>query len=208
MADPAMVSAVAKAEVYQLAREGIETQREPRLVNIYELTVQAWPENEFMTAGDRVSVLVECSSGTYIRQLAADLGERLGCGAHIGSLSRTKVGDFDISACYTLEEVEQAVSDGSLLDKVLPIARGLSHLPTVTLTEADRDVEKRMSVGAFVQARDMLRGLKHQKAERLKEGDFISVIGSSGDVLCVSRLETTQGEPYLHPFVVFSQGRY
>ncbi len=203
---PPMVSAVhyKGRRLYELAREGLEAQREPRLVHIYTLEVHTWPENEFLTVGDRVSVLVECSSGTYIRQLAADLGERLGCGAHIGSLSRTKVGDLDITACYTLGEVESSVADGSFSEKVLSISRGLSHLPTIALTEDDGDAEKRMSVGGFVRARDVLQRVGQQETGRIEDGDFISVIRASGDILCVARLETTEDEVYLHPSVVFA----
>lgn len=203
---PPMVSAVHHKgrRLYELAREGIEMPRRPRKVYIYTLAVQAWPEHEVLTFGDKVSVLVECSSGTYIRQLAADIGERLTCGAHIGSLSRTKVGDIDTTSCYSLEEVERAVEDGSFPDKVLPISTGLSHLPTVTLTEDHRDVERRLSNGTPVEAQDLLQEVKGKEAMQVDDGDFIGVIASSGDVVCVAKREIIEGEVYLQPTVVFA----
>lgn len=203
---PPMVSAVHHKgrRLYELAREGIEMPRRPRKVQIYTLAVQAWPEHEVLTFGDKVSVLVECSSGTYVRQLAADIGERLRCGAHIGSLSRSKVGDFDTTSCYSLEEVERAVEDGSFPDKVLPISTGLSHLPTVTLTEDHRDVERRLSNGTPVEAQDLLQEMKGKEAMQVDDGDFIGVIASSGDVVCVAKREIIEGEVYLQPTVVFA----
>jgi len=160
LASPPMVSAVHHKgrRLYQIAREGLEMPREPRRVYIYSLVVQSWPEHEFLTSGDKVSVLVECSSGTYVRQLAADIGERLQCGAHIGSLFRAKVGNLDIASCYTLEDVEKAVSDGSFPCRVLPMSRGLSHLPTVVLTEDDQEAMKRLA-----------HGTKHPQETCLKE---------------------------------------
>lgn len=204
---PPMVSAVHHKgrRLYELAREGIEAPRRPRLVHIHTLEVKAWPEKEFLRIGDEVSVLVECSSGTYIRQLAADLGENLGCGAHIGSLSRTKVGSLDIASCYTLEEVEKAAECGSFQDMLLPISEGLSHLPAIILAENDKDMERRVSAGACIQmpeAHDEIEGQQGRKC--LAAGDFVSVVASSGDVLCVARLEMSQGKFLLHPVVVFA----
>ncbi|NLA07488.1 MAG: tRNA pseudouridine(55) synthase TruB [Firmicutes bacterium] len=203
---PPMVSAVHHKgrRLYELAREGIETPREPRRVHIYTLTVQAWPNHEVLTFGDKVSVLIECSSGTYVRQLAADIGERLSCGAHIGSLFRTKVGDFDIDSCYTLEELEEADGDGSFPDKVLPVSAGLSHLPTVTLTEDERDAKRRLSCGTKVDAKDLLQEVKGKETEQLKDSGFINVLSSSGDVICVAKREIIEGEVYLQPIVVFA----
>lgn len=203
---PPMVSAVRHKgrRLYELAREGIEMPREPRKVHIYTLEVQEWPEREFFVLGDRVSILVECSSGTYIRQLAADIGESITCGAHIGSLSRTRVGDIEITSCYTLEEIETAVSDGSFPRKILPVSAGLSHLSTVILTEDDRDIEKKLSCGTLVQARDFLEEVEKEKGKQFSDGDFISIIASSGDVVCVAKAEMIEGQLCLQPVVVFA----
>lgn len=203
---PPMVSAVHHKgrRLYELAREGIWAPREPRRVHIYTLEVQAWPEHEILTIGDRVSVLVECSSGTYIRQLAADIGERLRCGAHIGSLVRVKVGDFDTASCYTLEDLEKAAGDGSFACKVLPISAGLSHLPTVILTEDDINAEKRLSSGTPVEACGLLQEGNEKETKQVGDEDFISVVTSSGDAICVAKTELKEGKMYLQPVVVFA----
>jgi tRNA pseudouridine55 synthase len=203
---PPMVSAVHHKgrRLYELARAGVEAEREPRRVYIHRLSIQAWPEHEVLTLGDRVSILVECSSGTYVRQLAADIGERLGCGAHIGSLSRTKVGDLDIGSCYALEEIEEAAQDGSFADRVLPMSAGLSHLPTVALAEHHQDAKKKLSDGTRYPAGDLLQGIKEEEAGQAEGGDLISVVASSGDVICVAKRENKEGRDYLQPIAVFA----
>jgi len=99
---PPMVSAVKyKGErLYKIARQGIEVERTPRLVRIDELKILDYrlPEVEF---------LMSCSKGTYVRQLAEDVGEVLGCGACISQIERTKVGPFDIKDSVTLENLNE-----------------------------------------------------------------------------------------------------
>jgi tRNA pseudouridine55 synthase len=81
---------------------------------------------------------VECGSGTYVRSLAVDLGEDLGCGAHLTALRRTWVEPFREPRMVTLEQLQQAAEQGdeALLAWLLPVAAGLSNLPAVHLDEA------------------------------------------------------------------------
>ncbi len=99
---PPMVSAVKHQgeRLYKIARQGIEVEREARLVRIHELELLrfALPEAEF---------LMRCSKGTYVRQLAEDVGEVLGCGACISQIERTQVGPFDIKDAVTLENLNE-----------------------------------------------------------------------------------------------------
>ena len=205
---PPMVSAVHHKgrRLYELARAGVEIQRAPRRVYIHRLSIQLWPDKELLTVGDRVSVLVECSSGAYVRQLAADIGERLGCGAHVGSLCRTRVGDIDIASCYTLEEIEEAAGDGTFAGKVLPMSAGLSHLPAVVLAEHDRDARRRLSDGAPYPAEDLLWKIKEKEARHVEDGDLVSVIACSGNVICVAKREIGEERDCLQPIAVFAEG--
>jgi tRNA pseudouridine55 synthase len=114
---PPMVSAIKKDGVplYKLARKGIEIEREPRLVHIYNFrfTTCTPPLAEFCVA---------CTKGTYIRSLANDLGEKLGCGAHLTALRRTASGRFDVAEALTLEAIlKLPVSE--LEKRVLPYLR-------------------------------------------------------------------------------------
>lgn len=99
---PPMYSAVKHKgrKLYELARKGIEVEREPRRVNIHKLYIEriALPEVKFY---------VECSKGTYIRQLAADIGDTLGCGACISQIQRTRVGRFALEDAVTLEDMNE-----------------------------------------------------------------------------------------------------
>lgn len=96
---PPMVSAlkVGGRRLHELAREGIEVEREARPVTIHSLTVAATAESHVF------SIDVSCSSGTYVRTLAADLGAALGGGAHLRNLRRTSVGPYDLSDAQPLE---------------------------------------------------------------------------------------------------------
>jgi len=116
--------------LYKLAREGIEVEREPREITIHslELTKTEVPEFELM---------VHCSKGTYVRTLAEDIGNKLGCGAHVAGLRRTKVGPFTDEHLVTLEHLEHLAEAGDLseLDQLLlPMDTGLQHWPAVQLT--------------------------------------------------------------------------
>ncbi|MES9874082.1 MAG: tRNA pseudouridine(55) synthase TruB [Candidatus Sedimenticola sp. 20ELBAFRAG] len=128
---PPMYSALKhKGErLYKLAREGVEVEREPRGVTIYELTLTACDLPEF-------ELDVRCSKGTYIRTLAEDIGEALGCGAHVAALRRTGVGPYDQDGMVTMEQVEQAAEEGNAsLDALLqPIDSALVSWPEIHLT--------------------------------------------------------------------------
>lgn len=98
---PPMHSAIKKGgkRLYELARKGIEVEREPRMVTIRELEITAIRENQ-------VSFRVVCSTGTYIRSLAHDFGARLGCGAYLSALCRTRIGEFLLEAAMDLPQAE------------------------------------------------------------------------------------------------------
>lgn len=119
---PPLYSAIKKdgQPLYKLARAGVEVEREPRPVVINRLEVLEW----------QLPVLtleVECSKGTYIRSLAYDLGERLGCGAHLGGLVRLRSGPFTLEESLSLEELAQALEDGSWVEHIFAADEALLH---------------------------------------------------------------------------------
>jgi len=100
---PPMVSAlkVDGKRLHELAREGIEVERKPRPVTVYSFDVHSVRVEAGVTVA---SIEVRCSSGTYVRTLAADLGTLLGGGAHLRNLRRTTVGDFALADCTSIED--------------------------------------------------------------------------------------------------------
>ncbi len=118
--------------LYELARQGIEVEREARDVTIHALDMLG-------LEGDVLRLRVSCSKGTYIRVLAADIGQALGCGAHLTALRRTRVGDLVLERSATLSQLElqDEVQRGAHL---LPVDALLQSLPAVHLAadEANR----------------------------------------------------------------------
>jgi tRNA pseudouridine55 synthase len=130
---PPMYSAVKHEgqRLYKLAREGKEVERTPRQIRIHALDVLALDLPDLMLD-------VHCSKGTYVRTLAEDIGERLGCGAHVADLRRTGVGPYveGDTAFVTMDQVEAAAEQGhAALDALLlPLDSALGHCPSVTLS--------------------------------------------------------------------------
>lgn len=129
---PPMYSALKKNGVplYKYARRGEEVEREARTVCIHEARVTA-------LAGELLDMEVACSKGTYIRTLVEDLGELLGCGAHVTGLRRVAVGPYRESGMLTVEQLELALESGGTaeLDKfLLPVDSSVEHWPGVSLS--------------------------------------------------------------------------
>jgi tRNA pseudouridine55 synthase len=117
MQTPPMVSAVKKDGVplYKLARKGIEVEREPRLVHIYNFRFTGYrePLGQFRIA---------CTKGTYVRSLAHELGQKLGCGAHLAALRRSVSGKFDVANAATLDDILK-LTTAELEKKVIPFLK-------------------------------------------------------------------------------------
>lgn len=129
---PPLYSALKHAgrPLYAYARAGVEIERAPRMVTIGALVLD-WFD------GDRLALSVTCSKGTYIRSLAHDLGEVLGCGAHLAALRRTAVGRFGLNSAHTLERLE-ALTAGARDALLLPLDALLQDLPEVRLEPAQQ----------------------------------------------------------------------
>lgn len=128
---PPMYSSVKKdgVRLYALARQGIEVEREKRAVHIEKLDVISADEEK-----GEYEIYVQCSAGTYIRSLADDIGEKLGCGAVLTALRRTAALSFTESESYTLEQLKEICARGGLPDILLPIDRALGY-EKLTVTE-------------------------------------------------------------------------
>jgi tRNA pseudouridine55 synthase len=118
--------------LYELARQGISVERTARAVTIHAIDCLDF-------SGDRLTLRVGCSKGTYIRVLAADIGQALGCGAHLAALRRTVVGDLDLVRAVTLAELE-SLDDAGRAGHLQPVDALLQSLSAMALAgeAADR----------------------------------------------------------------------
>lgn len=129
---PPMFSAVKYQgkPLYELARQGIEIERKSRPVTIYQLECTD-------LQSDKISLLIHCSKGTYVRTLVEDIGELLGCGAHVSYLHRTHVSPYQDTPMYTLEALEALQRDAghdALKNLLLPVASSVDALRSVNLS--------------------------------------------------------------------------
>lgn len=125
---PPMYSAlkVNGKKLYELARQGIEVERKKRPVVIHEIHIL---EIDL----PRVRIEVSCSKGTYIRTLCHDIGQKLGCGACMEELTRTRVGRFELADSFTLQQVEEMKESGRLEEIIVPIDAMFSEYEAVTI---------------------------------------------------------------------------
>jgi tRNA pseudouridine55 synthase len=141
---PPMFSALRRGgkRLYELARQGVEVEREPREVTVHSLRLVSVSLPELV-------VHVRCGKGTYVRTLAADLGAALGCGAALAGLVRTRVGPYALESALTWDEVRMARTAAPLWARLLPPDSALAAMPAVRL---DADGARAFSHGQSVAA--------------------------------------------------------
>lgn len=164
---PPMYSAkkVEGKKLYELARKGVEIERQPVKITIHELELVAPREN-----GIRLRVL--CSAGTYIRVLAEDIGRKLNVGAHLAELRRTKAGKFNIEKAVTLEELDKIVNENKLADVLVSTNDAVSHLAEVKLS-----AEESAKIKNGMKLKTDLSNLKDNEFLRLTTGENLLAIG-------------------------------
>lgn len=123
--------------LYELARAGITVEREKRRTHIFNLEIVQW-------SPPLVTLEVECGRGTYIRSLAHDLGQKLGCGSHLRALERLKTGPFEVSQAVTLTHLQEAFEHGRWQDLLYPVDFLLMHCKAVIL---DKEQERKIQNG-------------------------------------------------------------
>ncbi len=143
-------------KAYELAREGTEVDLEPRLINVYSLELLEWDPPEAV-------IDVYCSSGTYVRSLAYDLGKKLGTGAHLIGLRRTKSGRFTLRDAVPLRKLRESFENGTWYQYLIPAAEALSDWPAIELTDEQIDaVRHGHRVPAEQQSAKLARGISLQ----------------------------------------------
>lgn len=130
---PPMMSALKKdgVRLYELARKGVEVERERRRVTVYALDLLS-----FRAATGEATLRCVCSKGTYIRTLCDDIGDVLGCGAVMAGLRRTQASGYTIQDCLSLSETKKLAVAGQLESHIQPVERALAVYPMLRVTAA------------------------------------------------------------------------
>jgi tRNA pseudouridine55 synthase len=176
--------------LHRLARRGEQVERAPRRVRIDEIRMHHYAPPE-------IGVEVSCAPGTYVRTLAHDLGELLGCGAHLSGLRRTRSHPFTLEQARTPEECEALAAEGKL-DAVLVAPDAALGLPRVRLTATQT---RRVANGG-----DLPVGEARGELERgplPKPGDRVSALSPDGSLVAVMELRPDRR---LHPLRVLASG--
>jgi len=161
---PYSAKKVGGRKFYEMARKGESVPSLPKTVRVSRLHVGG-------LAAGRLDFSIACSSGTYIRSIASELGERLGCGAHLESLRRTRIGDFAVSDAATLDRFERLTPEERLSPPhAMPLSRVPFPFPRLQLASLEAWKIRR---GQAVPARGV----------EAREGDWITLLSPSNDML-------------------------
>ena len=125
---PVSAKKVRGKRAYELARKNIAVRLDPVKVQVYELTLEG-------VEGDRARLRVHCSGGTYLRSIAHELGQALGCGAHLEELRRTAVSEFGIAQARTIEQLESLAIEERLFDALIAASNLLPGIPEIYVDE-------------------------------------------------------------------------
>jgi tRNA pseudouridine55 synthase len=180
---PPMHSALKKdgKALYEYARAGVEVERDARDVTIFELSLSFLPAPEGEAL---IKIVARCSKGTYIRTLGEDIGEALGCGAHLTALRRIATGHFTASQCVTLDALE-AMDEAARMARLLPVQSLLPGHSRVTLDDENAgrflsglrrrgNWQDSDQVAVFGTQPSALLGTAHIKAGELIPGRLLS----------------------------------
>ena len=161
--------------LYKLARKGQPVQKPSRQVEIYRISI-------LEIALPLIRFEVSCSAGTYIRSLAADVGKKLGCGAHLNALKRTASSGFTLDQAVALSELQGATSVNQLAEKFIGMADALPAMPAYTV---DRSLAKKIRHGQVITTRDLgAAGAEKDKSGRISDSN-IKIVDQSGELVAI-----------------------
>ena len=159
-------------KLYELARQGIEVERQPRKVTISNLVLEEYKP-------PTLQIFVECSKGTYIRSLAHDLGTALGRGAYLEALIRTRHGPFTLEGATTLEGLEAAFKAGTWQESLYPSDHIISTWESLLATD---EQEKDVAQGKSVSFGPPKSGDRNMAALRRQSGELLAILYWDGDL--------------------------
>lgn len=182
MQRPPAISAkkVGGTPAYKLARKQIEVELEPVEVTIYKLDL-------LECTSDAARIYVHCSAGTYLRSLAHDIGQRMGCGAYLHELRRLASGEFTLEQAHTIEELEELAREGRLAEALIPAAHLLPQFPAETVDA--------ITANQIRQGRDF-----RVSPFRVPRGTrYVKAVSPEGELLALGEIRMPN---LYHPFLV------
>lgn len=180
--------------LYTFARKNQEVIIKPHTVEIKYFHLSAYnpPLLQFS---------VHCSSGTYIRSLAHELGRKLGCGAHLSELIRNRIGSYDLNDALTLKEIRKYMEQKQIRNFLIPLESLLPHFPKIILTEAGK---KRAQSGGIIQPVHVLdiqmNNPSLRKNKDSNKNPVNRLFSPDGKLIAFARMNPEKGG--LHPFLV------
>jgi tRNA pseudouridine55 synthase len=172
---------------YELARHGEKPELRSRRVTVEQLDLVAWDDSD--PERPMATLEIRCSAGTYVRAIARDLGDALGCGAYLGALTRTASGPFRIEDAHPLDKVRETLATGRASSLLLPTDVGLDAYPRIELPTEE--------LGAL--ARGQI--IRHRAGQGLSPGPdgLLRVVDGDGQLAAIARLDDGR----LYPQKVF-----
>jgi tRNA pseudouridine55 synthase len=177
---PVSAKKVAGRPAYELARKKIAVELAPVEVQVYELTLLG-------IEGSDVHLRAHCSAGTYLRAIAHELGQAVGCGAHLFQLRRVESGEFTLEHAHTLEQLQELASADRLSEALIPTAQLLPQFPSEYV---DSNIE-----GQIRQGRDFpVSPFRVQKGAQ-----YVKAVSHAGDLVAIGEIRLPN---LYHPIVV------
>lgn len=185
---PPMYSAVKVngKKLYELAREGKEIERKSRTIEVYDIRIR-----QFLPP-DRVEIDVDCSKGTYIRTLCADIGKALGCGGHMAELLRTRTGAFSLENAIKLDELKALAEQEKAEEALLTMEEALEDFPMVKVSEKS---QKFLYNGGKIQKRFLT-----EKPAVLTEGEIVATYDHENNLVGLYEIKKEENNYFIKPF--------
>ncbi|MBI2837027.1 MAG: tRNA pseudouridine(55) synthase TruB [Acidobacteria bacterium] len=173
-------------KLYELARRGEMVETETKEVEIYVFQINR-------VEGSVVEFHVDCSTGTYVRSLAHELGQKLGCGAHLESLRRLRVGEFSVENAVTMHQLQRMRAEGRAGEAILPMSGLLASFDAIALTGPE--------VGEITHGKDLLRKLDLRAGAR-----YVKLLDPSGSLTAIGEIVSRHSTIItIHPSVVLAR---
>ena len=173
-------------KLYELAREGKEIARKARIIEVYDIRIRRF------LPPDRVEMDIDCSKGTYIRTLCADIGKALGCGGHMAELLRTATGSFSLENAIKLDDLKALAEQERAEEALLTMQEALRDFPVIKIVEGST---KLLYNGGKIQEKYFTK-----QPKTLQEDEIAAVYDFENHLVGLYTLKKEETNFYIKPF--------